>query len=380
MADQKILLGFYGPGDSTTANTAELLDDFLDHEDEITVVVPAAKRPSKGIQSVYDWIMEGQAPLQQVIITGDEDLPRDYPEEDLADARDDDPFGVVFSAEADEAYDKVFLIVLWGEDGDEATESLVLSAQRAVGIKVLDLTSGLDVIVLAPPAAEPAEDEATAPAPAPLKKKRPSVAEKAAEAAEAAVEAPPPDDERAAAPDNPDEDAAPRSAREIREAIEATTCKFSDEERAADRLRLQSLQDGAAYEPVDLPHDGGGAHVERNYLTEFEESYERMMAAARALIADNMERAVQHEQEMADLHFSHTGERTPAEAPAKTRGRPRKDGSPAQPRDTRVRVLVDASGQVIGKRGSGRPPADTTTLSLDPEEYAVLAGHLGLED
>lgn len=126
-----------GPGDVTLAAAEALLDDWLP-ENDLTVFVAPAKRTHKGLKNVIKWL---------------DDVGQDYETED------DPVTALLATPEGTERY----LVLLWGEEGDDATEDLLARATKEE-IPVKDLTAGLDDLIL--------EDEAPAPAPEPEEKPR----------------------------------------------------------------------------------------------------------------------------------------------------------------------------------------------------------------
>lgn len=110
-------VGFAGAGEIDPKAIAALLDDWLPQDDLVVFLPEKVSRSAKGLKAVRTWMEEVE---QDFMVTG-------ALVEDLV------------SADAD----KTFMVLLWGDEGDENSEDL-LQAALAAGIPVKDLTHALD--------------------------------------------------------------------------------------------------------------------------------------------------------------------------------------------------------------------------------------------
>lgn len=158
-----------GPGDSTLNNTSDLLNDFLGWSDEIpeddetTILLPITGPLSSGMKSVIEWLDEEEA-AYEVLLDDRKDVPKGTQE--IIDAAEDvtsspNPLAdAIIALREDRGADDrdVYLVLLWGEEGDDAAE-ILLDLAEYNEIPVLDLTRGLDTIEFETGEEAPAEDK-----------------------------------------------------------------------------------------------------------------------------------------------------------------------------------------------------------------------------
>lgn len=143
LSDRDWCVAFAGDADIDERNLAALLDDWLPTDAGITAIMPEKiGRSQKGLKKVAAWLEE-----QNII-----------PEyTDIGTALDQRPG----------PYTQAYLVLLWGEDGDDKARELFEQAHEAK-IPVKDLTGALDALVY--------EDEKAAaepvPEPEPPKRRR----------------------------------------------------------------------------------------------------------------------------------------------------------------------------------------------------------------
>lgn len=354
---RNILLGFAGPGEVSAANAKDLLGDYLqlgpeddkglpafaDDVDSITAVVPVGEEYlTSTVELLLEWIDWADLPYEAVFDRETRDNRKILDVADQAiEARNIGSVMIDRLVEGRKNGDDATLIVAWGEAGDDRTEMLVDLA-LAKEIPVLDLTKGLDDLRFE----EPTEPE---PEPEPEKPRRRRTA-KAAEPEEK-TEAAAPEEEpkptrrgrpRKAAETAPEAAAAPESTSVEQDVAKGRQAAQKPTE-AADDTVLQALRAAAHFVTA---HDAMSAAM--NGTDEVTPS------TLSTMLADALE----------------------AYQPVpKSGGRPRKDGTPAQPRTPEARAVKEwqnEDGEWV-KAGRGRLPKGVHTRTIDPKTGVVLS-------
>jgi len=318
MADKPEVFLFAGPGLSTQANTDGLLSNFIPQEIEYLVIPEKIGRSKKGLMTVWNWISGefSDAPDAVEQVT------------DMAVALRD--------AVADDSVGKVTLVLLWGEDGDQECRDLLTLATE-LGVPVKDLTDGLDDLEFS----EGPEDTPADPEPQAPRAGRRS--------------------RRAAAPEEPkpaEEPSEPRRRGRART------------QPAVSPAVLDALENGVAVNDEvsaevtkDLPGLGKGFPVTIPELAAFVD----------ARISIHLFNAAK----AAGLQIAVTPVLDEPKAPAagSGRGRPRSDGTPAQPDPHKDEQAFYVKDDEYRRRGRGKPPAGYDVVWLT----AAQCEELGLE-
>jgi hypothetical protein len=134
-------VAFAGGGDSSEANTKKLLDPWFDDDVENIFLPDRIVRGQNGLKNVVDWV--------ENTFGGDGEGYITAPKKELVNRLITDQ----------EAGHNPVLIFLPKDELDSVEEGLLTAAQEA-GIRILDLTEGLDEIVVKDPEPEPDEKPA----------------------------------------------------------------------------------------------------------------------------------------------------------------------------------------------------------------------------
>lgn len=402
--DTPITIAVAGSGSTTADNLADLLNDFLGfgEEDadgfygasdrEITLILPAGDAWSnKELHKVVEW--SAKADLPYLVILEDGATEKGFVKKTLADADGADIKGVpagtvgqaLLEALADEMANDVetYLVLLYGDDEDGPGEVIedLLEAALDQGIPVKDLTEGLDDIKFAEE--DPTDvarglhdDPEPEPEPEPEKPARRRGRAKAEEqaVAEEPLEEPAKvsaDEARAAAKRAKEEGEARKA-----EVLAKTNANLT-EDLPHDRHSQTSLQAGyvsilaedltSILEVVKYATAYFGAEDTTNAAVNLAPEVQyRPLTRALAEVQENLGAILSQETPSEAAGSTETAEKAPevpqepeaAAAPRKSRGRPRADGTPAQPKDPNeptITVFEDEDGNLT-KAGRGRPP------------------------
>lgn len=363
---RNILLGFAGPGEVSLTNAKDLLADHLqlgpedknglptypDDVDEIRIVMPVADDYlTKTMELLLEWTLEyADLPLEVVY---DEETRKNRKildeADELIEARNVATAMIERLVTAKKNGDEARLIVAWGDDGDDHTEMLIELAS-VKDIKVLDLTKGLDDLQI----------EGSEPDPEP---ERPTRRRRTAEPEEAvAVEEEPAEEAK------PTRRGKPRKAAETAPAAaEATDSGSLDEDVARGRQAAQK-----AAQP------SGDDVVRRALLAaaHFVAAQDTLYAARNvAEVIEPSPLSLLLAEAVEAYEPSSDGARPEPAAAKSAGGRPRRDGSPAQPRSPEGRAIkewLNEDGEWV-KAGRGRLPKGVHTRTVDPKTNEVLS-------
>lgn len=306
-------VGILGTGTVASKAALALLEDLTEVADPISFVFAADQANwTDTAQDIAEFIAENEVPFT-LVVDDEADPGDDFKEAAQTVVKVARPgIGVVRQLERAEGEKR--LVVLFSEDDEDGLKAI----ERAIdkGIPALDLTAGLEPLVFGDdvdqPAAADDDDDSPAvlaeePAEKPKRKRRTKAEMEAARAAEAAAKAgdePLPDDEQVAAQEAGDDD--------------------EDEPRRAEH----SMQD-------DLDSEGReGREVPTAYATVRDAEWAERSVRDRALdLAISFHSS--RESEAADVvKTAHLFRGFLTDQPVQTTpGRPRADGSPAQPRE-----------------------------------------------
>lgn len=374
---RKVALAFAGPGDSTIENTTDLLDDFLGFrngevpEDEVLdlrMAVPAVKSYlSSGMKSVVEWLDNyelaydaiediNEAPTK---VTGDISKYAEHVEQ----SKDVNRSIIDFLIDNPDTQDhEKFLVLLWGEEGDENSE-ILLDLATTAGIKAIDLTAGLDDISFGDE-----EEEATPePEPEPEPEKKPTRSR--SRRAPASEEEPPWKD------DEPKAESKPRSRTKKAEEIGPTP---KDEPT----LQEQLAEARNAFEDTDVKEALADytiavltAHDMENAWVQWAEKV-LPEGRERALVITKIQEAAMWANRVEPPTTKSSGDPQAAqneaqEAPAEEkrgRGRPRTRSASQRA----ITEIWDEDLEKWVKAGRGRIPADAKTRKVDPETGDVI--------
>lgn len=389
MATQRrIALAFAGSGQTSEENIKALLNDYLGigpedadgfpalpDEDELDVRIafPVSETHlTDAVLDVVDWTE--YADLAYEVITDGSDEGRKArgvlkDAENTIDTKNVNEGVISWLYELSRDKFEPVLILLWGEEGDDNAEILLDRAGTYDNFKVLDLTAGLDEINFEEdePAPEPEPDPEPEPEPEPEEEKpargRRRSTRQSLETEEKPLEDPEP--EPAPAPETEPE----KPTRRRRKA------------------EPEPAPEEKAEEPVDEdPQESVAEHIERTTLQAADKTLAEAIAtravtlhAAVNSLPDSREKAqglIRLQEAVFWISLAVEGTKTAqpaqeaAEEPARGRGRPRKDGSPAKPRTARDKAVTEVWDDVEEawvRKGRGRLPKDAVTRLVDPE-------------
>lgn len=348
---------FAGPGLVTTENVEALLNsgpNKLPAHVAAIVLPTKIPRDHKGLKVVDAWLQSeynfGPEGVERV---DDLDHFLAAPPEDLADTQ-------------------LYLVVLWGEDGDEDTERLVRIAAE-LEIPVKDLTAGMDDVLF-----EDKPEPEPEPEPTPARRSRrtrASVEDPEALKGRAHVGQGPPavtekpkhvmatPAEVADAPAKPARRGRPRAANVTGPEVpedhsETPPWKEDDPKTAVNRATKAGVeaaeaaanQDGGV---ADVLPDHGSIRITDELVAELEAFVDSRVAELFAQFAKSLV--------------------------PQSPGRPRKDGTPAQPKTEpdKVALLLDDDGNYT-RRGRGRPDKDHEVVWVPEDEVeAYLSSEPG---
>lgn len=381
------VIAFAGPGDSTIDNTTDLLNDFLGfkdgevpEDDDTLIYFPATKdHLSKGLESVIDWT-DNLELAYNAVTNGESSKAIDsvlkYAEE-ISEVKNVNQ--ALIEALRDTEDHDPYLILLYGEDGDENAE-ILLDLASTYGIKVLDLTAGLDDLAF--------EEEEATPEPEPEPEKKPEEAPRRrgrtreiepdekplAEEPEDKGSPPWPVDEKKPAPARRSrakkaEEIGPTPEEEPTLQEQIAESKAKEDDSAAQRIvatppGVVSAED--ALQAIETVEFFLSAWTEKNI--EAQQGYARALETRFWLekmlgrFADLIDGSTDAPQETAD-------------EPKRGRGRPRNDGEPTRPRtaaEKAVKEIWDEEDQQWVRAGRGRIPAGVKTRLVDPKTGAPV--------
>lgn len=422
MAKPKVL-AFAGPGESTPENTTALLNDFLgwaedgptdDQYDEVVLLLPLTdSHLSGGLKSVLEWGDEYELAFDA--ITDGESTDRvvkkylKLAENVEETANVNQSLIDALKENAHESAADPFLVLLWGEEGDENAE-ILLDLATSYGIKALDLSAGLDDIAFGEEE-EVTEEPVPEPEPEPEPEK-PARRSRRGAAAKAEATAGTKDEgdaefeakEKANAPDPEPEKPVRRSRAKKAEEIGPTPeGEPTLQEQIAEAKQVQADKATAAEWAKEQIEKSKNADFDnrfshhpptpeaiikhaaiREQARAFAQLMEDVLPASRekSVVLTKIEEAMFWANAAIARNISAPGpdggwdaprpeapQETAEEAP-KGRGRPRKDGAPAQPRSAAQKAVTeywDEDDQKWVRMGRGRPPKDVTTRKVDAE-------------
>jgi hypothetical protein len=160
MVRSAIVLGFVGSGAVEKKNTTSLLRDWIDgNGGNVKAVLPMTREYwNEHLTTVADFLMAAEIPIEAIVDDSTAKMRELKPY--LSAARKQYQSTAVphkMTAVLGEAVD-ARLVVLW-DDEDDCVHDTVRAVHKAGGIAMIDLTDGLDRIVLDNPDDEEAEEE-----------------------------------------------------------------------------------------------------------------------------------------------------------------------------------------------------------------------------
>lgn len=376
---RKIALAFAGPGETTVENAADLLNDHLGFGPadadglpeipenlEFRLLFPVSEdHLSSGLQAVIDWTDTADIEYEAVIDPDAKQSRKVKAALKYAKHIHENPnvnSGLMDELRAaDEEGFETWLVLLWGDDenGDDHAETL-LDLASTYEIRALDLTKGLEDIAFA------AEDE-------PLDKE-------------------------------PEPEKPKRSKRKPREELRQDDEPLADEPVEDVKTAYAAGQKGVTAEPGSLEEDVAQAKAKRDKAEPETKVDAALGIVAKALevlqltdrtnallnVAGRVEyrpltvalgEALETLQERLSAPQSGVGAKPDpspsddAEKPRRSRGRPRKDGTAAQPRspeEKAVKEIWDDDEQDWVRAGRGRIPKGIKTRMVDPSTGEVV--------
>jgi hypothetical protein len=297
------VVAFAGPGDTTEENVKVLLDRWLPSGVAEVIVPERVPRACKGLKTTVAWLSDE---FGEGALTKTKDIVAELKE-----------------AAADDEVE-TYLVLLWGDEGDEDSEKL-LSAATDLGIPVKDLTAGLDDVQFED--SPPADPEPEAP-----KRERKTRG-------------------RSKEPDAPSAEAA-SGTHKRHPATKAQEEANGDAPKTRGKPRQPATIVAEGVTPNEPPWEEDGTR-----------SPVRVVPIPQT---EDIEKLIDERLAKALHDFADT-------IVPKTPGRPRADGTPAQPRGEKKTAYLLKDGEYT-KRGRGRPTDDeeAETVWLTDEEIAAL--------
>jgi outer membrane biosynthesis protein TonB len=441
-----LTLAFAGPGETTIENAKALLNDFvgLGPEDadgfpaipdddvlDLRLIFPATPdHLTDGVETVLEWT--DYADLAYDVIVGEE---KDRAVRKAAKHAENEieatNVNEALIKELKQAEGEAYLILLWGEEGEEPDENaeVLLDLASSYDIKALDLTAGLDDIGFgdedssSEPEPEPEpEPEEEKPARGSRRRSKPEPEEepeeekptrgrrRSLEAEEKPLEdKPEPDPEpeqkptrsrRKTTPEPEPEDDSDSLDTQVAKARHAHNPQ-TDEEITNGQIKGIAAKQAAKARSIapEIIHrfsfhpanaDTAPKHeAVRSLAIEFAGALDALLPEGRekSLVLTKIEEAMFWANASIARGGATAGPEKPqdepvqedaqeaAEEPVRGRGRPRRDGSPAQPRaaaDKAVMEYYDEDAEEWVKKGRGRPPKDAKTRLVDPKTGDVV--------
>jgi hypothetical protein len=316
---------FAGPADVTAENVDVNLSRWLPEHVAAVVLPNKIPRTSKGLKVVDKWLSHDDNFTPEGVDRIDDlaDFLRNPDSLELADT-------------------ELYLVVLWGEEGDEETEALVRLASD-LGIATKDLTAGMDDVLFeeAQPDPEP-EPEVTAP-----RRTRRT---------------------RGATPDNivpPKEE-----PKETPPGVPSPPTRRRGKPRA-DNVTGPEL-------PVDNDPKPPFVVDPGEQVAKATQAGIDAAAAVKSAVVNSME-FTDEQLAIIDARFAQLFADLAGTLVKHSPGRPRRDGTPAQPRtDTPQVALIALSDGTYIRRGKGRPDPTLTTIYVNPEDVQEYLESPGL--
>lgn len=387
MATQRrIALAFAGSGKTSEENIKALLNDYLGFgpEDEdgypalpdeadldVRIAIPLSESHlTEGLEGIIDWIDYADLAYEvHACSPPDSRKSRTIMKnaETTHDSKNANEAIISWLYEHGRDGFEPVLILLWGEEGDENAEILLDRSGAFDHFKALDITAGLDELNFGDEEANIVAPEPEAvPEPEPEEEPKRARGSRRRKAEPLEVEETPLEDKA------PEPEAAPEP-----EKVEPEPEKPARRRRAAAK---------PVEEPAEVPepaneevqHDVAAAVREQEVDKTLREAILTRAVTFRAAV-DSLpdgrlkSLGITRLEEAVYWISRAVEEETPQEAagePSRGRGRPRKDGSPAQPRtaaDKGVTEYLDADSGEWVRRGRGRLPKGVQTRVVDPE-------------
>lgn len=378
---RRVSLAFAGSGDTSIDNTKALLNDFLgfgpedeegfpevppDSELDLHVYLPVTSdHLNDGLETVIDWLDYADLAYDTFVngSTATRAVKRVTANAENSDKVKNVNEALVRALRGDaEDGAEVYLVLLWGEEGDENAE-ILLDLASSYDVRALDLTQGLDDLDFG--------EQPTPHEPEPTKEPEPEPEKPTRRRRTKAKAEPEPEKTPEPKPEKPTEPDLQAQAAQYREALGS----------AAVAQAVHTL-----YEALDT------FLVDGNEKTQAINRLQEALFWARLCQEKNEavggpEKAPEKPQKPATRRRT-TKVADPAPKPVKEpekpedeesrrgRGRPRKDGTPAQPRTPEQRAITeiwDEDEREWVAAGRGRIPKGIPTRRIDPSTGAVVS-------
>lgn len=371
MSRRRVTLAFAGSGATTYENTRDLLCDFLrfgaevdgeptrDPNLDLGLYIPLTGRISEPLYTVFDWT--GYTGVVYDLLLAPDFEAADADEEWVVSNADTkatvpNPDSEVITRlrQAKDEGCETYLVLLWGTEGDEQSETL-LDLAESYDIPVLDLTAGLDDLAFADQSPEP--EVSVRPEPV-VSTPRPAL-----KVAETPLE---PDEEEA---EEDDEEYTPLVPAWVELPVEEISQARVFTEPVPSRL--------GGVDPRDAVEAAAQALTEAISRYVPGESMKKFLAQSKVAEALMWSFAAISEGAPSEAPAPKP-KKTPQKAqkaPSKGRGRPRADGSPAKPRSASQKAVVEVWDEVAQewfRKGRGRIPKDAKTRMVDPSNGKVV--------
>lgn len=363
---RSVLLGFAGPGKVSDTNIDDLLTDYLEDDDDVRVVVPASDEfLTKTLLQLLDWTVDSKIPYEAVF-DAETDKNLDVLDHKLCKNEIETrnvAMGLVNRlAEGKKDGDQAVLIVAWGDDGDANTEVLVDLA-KAKDLRVLDITAGLDD----KPSMEDlnfGDEEEPEPKPEPRRRRT----------------AKDQDDEQ---PAEEEEKPRPRrgAPRKAAETPSEPTEKAEPESVEAEVSHARQKAEKAAEAPEEDDVVLSALKASRWLAKSLDASHAAMTGRDEPVDSEltrQLERAIKLQIGQQIVKEKPESAEAEPDKPARRPGRPRSDGSPAQPRSAKQRGVKEWFDKDQGedgewvRAGRGRLPKDVEVRTVDPKTGKVI--------
>jgi hypothetical protein len=387
-----IALAIAGQADIAYENVEALLNDWLGFgepdsdgvyeapEDPVEVYFPVTGGHwSDGLDTVVDWSATAGLNFNAVIEPEHDDVSAVLEDTDaVLEAEDVNKALIDVLLNGKEKGFDVYLLLLWGDEGDPNSEELLSLADEA-GIPVKDLSGGLDDIVFAE---DPSDDAEPEPEPEPEPEEKPSRSQRRRKEA-VAEELPDEAEELTESDVTVGEVVKPKRSRskakeaepvEGQTTLEDQIAQAAHEKRVPTTIEVEGLADDDPLKVALVLTEERARELVREEIGSFLLAIVMDMGLIAPAIAQYFDDAVEATGAPETPQEPEVAEEAAPEAPKRSGrgGRPRKDGSPAQPQ--KKAYLVDEAGE-YSRRGRGKPRKGSTVVELTKAE----AEDLGLD-
>lgn len=371
-------VAFAGTSKVNKQNVESLLNDYF-HDlgtDDVTLVFPAAKTHLKGgLLTAYDWVLDAEVEYGWTAIhdgthSKDVDHLLEFAVDSVEVSTNVNGGIIEYLDEAKQDDKDVALILIYGEEGDKDTETL-LDLATSAGIPVLDLSAGLDELRFT----EDEEEAPPAPEPEPEPEEKPARRTRGrARTQKVEEEALTDEDVKKDDPEPEEKPARRRSSTKTKEKVLlAKPVAPTSTPRAEGNPEVTAAAKDVPEEIVSALEAVADAVAALGFSDRANKIfYGRTDDADEASLLVRITRAHEVLTEFASgQRTSGVEESQKADAaPSRGRGRPRNDGEPTRTRTAAQKAVTEVwneDDEVWERKGRGRIPKGVKTRLVDPK-------------